>query len=72
MAREDRELTMLDIRDPIGVEIETSEDGRRLWVNVDGICRLRVTFASKPALIDIGEHMTEEIIETYKSDGEPI
>ncbi len=34
---------MLDITAPKdGVEVEINSDGKTLWVNVDGICRLRV------------------------------
>lgn len=42
MARVNEELTMLDIRGPIGVEIETDQNGTKLWVNIDGVCRLRI------------------------------
>lgn len=65
------ELTMLDIRDPVGVEIETSEDGRRIWVNVDGICRLRITYgAGQVPSIDIGSNLTNDIIAAYELNEE--
>ena len=35
-------LQMIDIAEPEIVEICISEDGTAIWVNVDGICRLRV------------------------------
>lgn len=37
----ENEVRMIDVYDPESVEIEFSEDARTLWVNVDGICRLR-------------------------------
>lgn len=37
------EKTMLDITAPkAGVEVLVRDDGSVLWVNVDGICRLRI------------------------------
>lgn len=36
-------LTMIDINAPVhGVDISVSNDGRTVWVNVDGLCRLRI------------------------------
>lgn len=32
-----------DVRALCGVEIELSNDGKTFWLNVDGICRTRVT-----------------------------
>lgn len=32
---------MLDITAPEGVEVVIKEDGKVIWVNVDGICRFR-------------------------------
>lgn len=32
---------MEDLSDPLVVQIVLSDDGRRLWINVDGVCRLR-------------------------------
>lgn len=37
----EKSLTMLDITGPQEVEIKISYDGRTVWINVDGICRLR-------------------------------
>jgi len=34
-------LTMLDITSPKIVEIQISHDSKTVWINVDGICRLR-------------------------------
>ena len=37
------ELRMIDIREPEqGVEVLISEDNKRLWVNVDGVCVVRI------------------------------
>lgn len=33
---------MLDITDPDVVEVEFREDGKVIWVNVDGRCALRI------------------------------
>lgn len=35
-------ITQLDITHPQVVEVRIREDGTVLWVNVDGICRLRI------------------------------
>jgi len=32
---------MVDVNAPIEVEVAISVNGKTLWVNVDGICRLR-------------------------------
>jgi hypothetical protein len=36
-------FTMIDVREPEDVEVRFSEDGSVMWVNVDEMCRLRVT-----------------------------
>jgi hypothetical protein len=34
---------MLDITSPVhGVEVDMKQDGNTIWVNVDGVCRLRI------------------------------
>lgn len=33
---------MVDVRGPDIVQVEVSQDGGTLWVNIDGVCRLRV------------------------------
>lgn len=38
----ERQLTMLDLNPTEGIQVQLV-DGR-LWVNVDGICRLRATW----------------------------
>jgi hypothetical protein len=62
MARVNEELTMLDIRGPIGVEIEISLQGTVLWVNIDGVCRLRVQDIKEGTLI-IGQNLQDLITE---------
>ena len=33
----------IDIADPrLEVEVQTSEEGDRLWINIDGVCVLRI------------------------------
>lgn len=42
---------MLEISKPEhGVEIELSDAGRTLWVNVDGVCRLRISRIAVPVI----------------------
>lgn len=39
-----KEITCLDFNAPEhGVDITIQADGKKVWVNVDGICRLRIT-----------------------------
>ncbi len=42
MATEVNQVQMLDITRPDNVEVQFSANGLTLWVNVDGICRLRI------------------------------
>lgn len=44
------EIKMLDIRAAESVEVSLSDDQNTLWVNVDGLCRLRVSSLSKVSL----------------------
>ena len=37
----EKEIRLLDITNPENVEIRIRGDGKVIWVNVDGICRLR-------------------------------
>ena len=49
----EKEITMLDIVKPDhGVQVQINEDSRTLWVNVDGVCRLRVCQISRLDLVD--------------------
>lgn len=41
-AKDLRDDTMLDIFDAETIGIQISPDGKRIWVCVDGVCRLRV------------------------------
>ena len=36
-----KQVRMVDVTSPRFVEVETSRDGKTLWVNVDGVCLLR-------------------------------
>jgi hypothetical protein len=48
----DSQLTCLDIIAPEeGVEILIRRDGEVLWVNVDGMCRLRISRLSPAKLV---------------------
>jgi hypothetical protein len=35
-------MEMMDINAPKGVQVQIREDGKVLWVNVDGLCVLRI------------------------------
>ena len=43
---------MVDVNAPIVVDVEISADGKVIWVNVDGICRLRCC-QMKPKVVRI-------------------
>lgn len=43
---------MLDITEPELVEIDIRSDGTVIWVNIDGICRLRVCRVTQLILND--------------------
>lgn len=40
--------------DPTAVQVEESEDGKRLWVHVDGQTVLRVQWYKKPPQLEYG------------------
>lgn len=42
MPTTEREVRMIDIANADLVEIEVSPNGQKIWVNVDGLCRLRI------------------------------
>lgn len=33
---------MVDLSNPTDVEVLIRQDGKTLWINVDGVCRLRI------------------------------
>lgn len=43
---------LVDIADSKVVEIEIRDDGKVLWVNVDGVCRLRFYEPGEIIIID--------------------
>lgn len=43
---------MFDLNDSKEVEIQIRSDGKAVWVNVDGVCRVRVNNPVKIRLID--------------------
>jgi hypothetical protein len=43
---------MIDITGPGVVEVTVREDGSVLWINVDGICRLRICQIQQRLIID--------------------
>jgi hypothetical protein len=49
---QDKTLTMLDITQPEHVEVQIKSDGNAIWVNVDGLCRLRITRIATLQLVD--------------------
>lgn len=34
-------MEMIDIVAPKGVQVQVSADGKKLWVNINGVCALR-------------------------------
>ena len=48
----------VDITAPNVVEVKVRDDGRVLWVNVDGICALRVCMIPH-IVIDVAGHISE-------------
>jgi hypothetical protein len=54
---------MLDIRAPEIVQFDCSEDGKVLWINVDGICRLRVT-DTKGIMVDFSDRFLSVVRES--------
>ena len=51
MAQE-KEEKIIDLRGVDNVQVQVDADGHKLWVNIDGICRLRVYAAQR---IDIDD-----------------
>lgn len=45
-----KQLQMIDVRDPKEVEITFSADRTKLWINVEGVCFLRVQSSSAKPL----------------------
>jgi len=46
------EIQMLDITAPEQVQVLVNVDGSVLWVNIDGVCRLRVCRMTNLELMD--------------------
>jgi len=53
------ELTTLDITKPKFVEIDIRNDGKVVWINIDGICRLRACRIGKDRLV-VNDRRKEE------------
>lgn len=47
----------LDITAPQAVEIVVSFDDKTIWINIDGICKLRVCQIEHLELIGVGREM---------------
>lgn len=43
----EQEVRMIDITNPEEVEVVLRQDRRVLWVNIDGVCRLRVSLQTR-------------------------
>lgn len=43
---------MIDIPEPSVCEIQIDKSGKRIWVNINGICRLRLTSTTGVAIED--------------------
>ena len=59
VSQESKELTMLDITKPKFVEIDIRNDGKVVWINIDGICRLRACRIGKDRLV-VNDRRKEE------------
>jgi hypothetical protein len=44
--------TLVDITAPQNVEIKIRSDGKVVWINIDGVCRLRACQVPKIDIID--------------------
>lgn len=56
----DTDTTMMDITKPdTVVEIMVSNDGSVIWVNVDGVCRLRVCRIPHLVVLDMREEKSK-------------
>lgn len=51
---------MIDITEPQEVEVLIREDHKTLWINVDGVCRLRVSHISKLQIDDLSLRQLKE------------
>lgn len=45
-------VRMVDLSSPAGVSVEISHNGKTVWVNVDGICRLRAQNVGSVGVLD--------------------
>lgn len=54
-------LDAIDISQPQAVQIEVTENGKTLWVNVDGVCRLRVSNILNPLPLTIKDSRPESL-----------
>jgi hypothetical protein len=56
----DTDTTMMDITKPnTVVEVMVSNDGSVIWVNVDGVCRLRVSRIPHLLVLDMREEKSK-------------
>ena len=55
-----REYNFLDIAEPKVIQIEVNPTGSILWVNIDGLCVLRVCKIAKLTIIDNRNKMRKE------------
>jgi hypothetical protein len=56
---------MIDITAPSDVEVKIRGDGKVVWVNIDGICKLRACRIGKLELVDERQIMKKD------SEGNP-
>lgn len=57
---------MVDVRGPVHVQVQIS-DGGKLWVNVDGVCKLRVYDA---VAVEVTDDRTKEPVSRELTDDE--
>jgi hypothetical protein len=68
----DDAYSMVDITAPNVVEIEVRHDGKVVWVNVDGVCRLRACQIGNLAIDDsrINYNIFKAVAESLWANGE--
>lgn len=59
---------MIDMRDVGSVEVQIKENGGVIWVNVDGVCQLRITKLKNLRIIDERTKEVRKLTEKRRND----
>lgn len=62
----DKTLHVIDLNGCQAIQIQVSEDGTKVWVNVDGICRLRA-YACQRVEVEDNRETSEKINDSKSS-----